>query len=71
MWVMGVAVILFLRKRGFSGISIFTQVSSRPWGRFLTSLNFMQVLRCKMLSDEFSSRSGPELQRLLAVEESR
>jgi hypothetical protein len=30
-----------------------------------------QVLRCKMLSDEFSSRAGPELQRLLAVEESR
>lgn len=48
-----------------------TKAPSRPWRQFLTLLNLMQVLRCKMLSDEFSSRSGPELQRLLAVEESR
>lgn len=30
----------------------------------------LRVLRCKMLSDEYSSRSGSELQRLLAAEES-
>ncbi|KAG0570361.1 hypothetical protein M758_6G151400 [Ceratodon purpureus] len=37
---------------------------------FCKNARNLRVLRCKMLSDEFSSRSGPELQRLLAVEES-
>lgn len=37
---------------------------------FCKNVRNLRVLRCKMLSDEFSSRSGPELQRLLAVEES-
>jgi len=38
--------------------------------QFCKNARNLRVLRCKMLSDEFSSRAGPELQRLLAVEES-
>lgn len=37
---------------------------------FCKNARNLKVLRCKRLGEEFSPRSGPELQRLLAVEES-